>query len=77
MAQEGARKGASRVGPLSELILLSPVQWEPELCVKAGLLVMGVAEVTRRRGHKRGGEERSRSQVGGACQANDSCKGKF
>lgn len=52
MAQEGARKGASRAGTLSELILLSPVQWEPELCVKAGLLVMGVAEVTSRRGHK-------------------------
>lgn len=52
MAQEGARKGASRAGPLSELILLGPVPWDPELCVKAGLLVMGVTEVISRRGHK-------------------------
>lgn len=48
MAQEGTWEGASRAGPLSELIRLRPVQWDPELCVKAEPppLALGAAEVT-------------------------------
>lgn len=68
MAQEGTWEGASRAGPLSELIRLRPVQWDPELCVKAEPPPLPWEPL---RSQARAGG------VGGSCsQANDSCKGK-
>lgn len=49
MAQEGTWKGASRAGPLSELVLLRPVPWDPKMYVKAELFAVGAA---RKRGRE-------------------------